>query len=68
MDVTGKFIIVPKHNISQKGKKRKRRAYHEASDLQLMQDLATKYAAERGEDFLIVQIVQEISKPEKGST
>jgi hypothetical protein len=63
MDVTGKFILIEKHIITRKGKK-KRRAYHEADGLDLTRELATKYAADRQDDFLIVQIIEEVSKPE----
>jgi hypothetical protein len=63
MDVTGKFILIEKHIITRKGTK-KRRGYHEADGLDLARDLAKKYAADRKDDFLIVQIVEEVSKPE----
>jgi hypothetical protein len=63
MDVVGKYILIEKHIITRKGKK-KRRAYHEAEGLDLARELATKYAADRQDDFLLVQIVEEISKPE----
>lgn len=63
MDVIGQFIIVPKH--LRVRKKTKRRSFHGEQDMELMIQLATDYARTRGEDFLIVQVVAEVSKPEK---
>ena len=64
MEVTGKFIIVPKHVVRKK--KTVRRAFHDETDTELMTQLATKYAEERDEDFLIVQVVKEVSRPKNG--
>ena len=63
MDVRGQFIIVPKH--LRVRKKTKRRSFHGEQDMELMIQLATDYARARGEDFLIVQVIAEVSKPEK---
>jgi hypothetical protein len=64
MDVAGKYILVPKHVVRKK--KTVKRAYHDVTEMELMTDLAGKYAAERDEDFLIVQVVAEVSRPKKG--
>lgn len=64
MDVTGQYILVPKHVVRKK--KTVKRAYHDATEMDLMTELAGKYAAERDEDFLIVQVVAEVSRPKKG--
>ena len=61
MDVIAKYLIVPKH-MKRRGKTVKR-AFHESDDMTLMQELATGYAKERREDFLIVQVIREVSKP-----
>jgi hypothetical protein len=63
MDVTGRYIIVPKHWGSKK--KSRRRSFHGEEEMELMVELATTYASQRNEDFLIVQVVREISKPKK---
>ena len=63
MDVTGKFILVPKHVVRKK--KTTKRAFHDAKDMELMTELATTYANQRDEDFLIVQVVAEVSRPKK---
>ena len=63
MDVTGKYILVPKHTVRKK--KPAKRSFHESTDMDLMTELAGKYASERDEDFLIVQVVAEISRPKK---
>jgi len=62
MDVIGKYIIVPKHH--PKSWKNRRRHFHDESDLAKATKLAQQYAAERGEDFLIVQVITEVSKPD----
>ena len=64
MEVTGKFIIVPKHVVRKK--KTIRRAFHGETDMELMTKLATDYAEQRDEDFLIVQVVKEVSRPRNG--
>lgn len=61
MDVTGKYIIVEKHR-KLKGKLARRR-FSDETDMEKMIELATGYAAERGQDFLIVQVVTDVSKP-----
>ena len=66
MSVIGQYIIVPKH-LRVRGKT-KRRAFHGKQDAELMLQLATDYARARGEDFLIVQVITEVSKPEKAET
>lgn len=63
MDVTGKYILVPKHVVRRK--KIARRAFHEETEMELMVDLAGKHAAEKNDDFLIVQVVAEVSRPKK---
>jgi len=63
MDITGQFFIVQKH-MKRKGKLQ-RRKFHEQEDLDEMIALARTYAARSGEDFLIVQVVHEVSKLEK---
>lgn len=65
MDVTGKFFLVEKHKRI-KGKPAKRR-FNEQEDIPTMVELAKQYAQQRGEDFLIVQVVAEVSKPETKS-
>lgn len=72
MDVTDKIFLVEKHRFKRgKGGKKViklRRAFHEdcPEDLEVLKGLAGKYAAERGEDFLIVRVVAEVSRPGKG--
>jgi hypothetical protein len=63
MDVTGKFVLIKKHTMRKH--KRARRHYAEScEELNRMRELGAEYAVKQGEDFLIVQIVEEISKPE----
>ena len=62
MDVIGKYLIVAKH-VKRKGKT-VRRAVHESDDMPLMNQLASGYALKHGEDYLIVQVVAEVSKPD----
>lgn len=64
MDVYGKFLIIPKHRMIRK--KQIRRSFHDEESMPLMQDLASQYSQARGEDFLIVQVVAEVSKPKNG--
>ena len=63
MDVNGKYLIVTKHR-KIRGKNVRRR-FNEVQNLPEMAELATQYAAERGEDFLIVQVIAEVSKPKQ---
>lgn len=66
-NVNGKYLIVPKHKHGNKskgkGKRLQRRQFHDEQELETMRRLAGQYAAEHGEDFLIVQVVEEIEKP-----
>jgi len=61
MDVNRKFLIVAKH-VKRKGKT-VRRAVHESQEMPLMLQLANGYAQKHGEDYLIVQVIAEVSKP-----
>jgi hypothetical protein len=63
MDVVAKFLIVTKHR-KIRGKNVRRR-FNEEQDLGTMVELAIGYAKERGEDFLIVQVIAEVSKPKQ---
>lgn len=59
-DLVGKFILINKH--IWKGKEKKsRRVDFTAEDFPQQRELAAKYStANNGEDFLIVQVVEEI--------
>lgn len=60
MDIVGKYFLIKKHTI--KGSKRSRRATFGPEDFENQRKLAEKYSKEnQGEDFLIVQVVEEIS-------
>lgn len=62
MEVTGKYFLIHKHWMKQKGKKRRRKFYaHE--ELSKAEALARKYAAENKDDYLLVQVVREYSRP-----
>lgn len=63
MNVDGKYILIKKHTMRKH--KRARRHFSDGcpEDMQKMRELAGQYAAEQGEDFLIVQVIEEISKP-----
>jgi len=63
MDVTGQYLIIEKHR-RVRGKKASRR-FNDKENIPVMIELAKDYAKQRGEDFLIVQVVVEVSKPGK---
>lgn len=63
MDVQGKYFIVEKHR-KLKGKLA-RRKFNEEGDIPTMVELAKGYAEQRDQDFLIVQVVAEVSKPKR---
>ncbi len=62
MGVIGKYFIVEKHK-QLRGHRLGRRRFNEEINLEEMKELAAGYAKERGQDFLIVQVVTEVSKP-----
>ncbi len=61
MKVIGKYFIVQKH-MKRNGKLHRRR-FNEQEEMERMKTLAAGYAEEHSEDFLIVQVVAEVSKP-----
>lgn len=68
MDVTNLIFLIEKHHHRRNKKGRvikARRAFraHTPEGLEACKMLAGKYAAERDEDFLIVQVVAEVSRP-----
>ena len=65
--VDGQYLIIPKHKHRKTGVKRRlqRRQFHGIEEMQTMENLAQKYAAENSEDYLIVQVVKEVSKPKE---
>lgn len=72
MDVTNLIFLVEKHRFKRAKGGRKviklRRAFRAFTPegLDEFKTLAGKYAAERNEDFLIVQVVEEVSRPGSG--
>lgn len=60
MDVTGKYLIIEKHR--RVGGKKARRRFNDKENIPTMIELAKGYAEQRGEDFLIVQVIAEVSK------
>jgi hypothetical protein len=65
MDVTGQYLLIKKHTMRKNKRARRRFSDGDPQDMQTMRELAAKYAAAQGEDFLIVHVVEEISKPEE---
>jgi hypothetical protein len=68
-NLVGKFLLVNKHIWKGKEKKSRRVDFTEA-DIPQQRELAAKYSEQNnGEDFLIVQVVEEIKgkKKEKAS-
>ena len=61
MDVENKYFIIHKHWKRRKGARRRR--FYEEGELQHALDRARKYADENNEDYLIVRVVAEQSKP-----
>jgi len=61
-DQTEKLLIIPKH-MTQKNGKLKRRCFHEENELDEILELAQSYATEKKQDYLIVKVVAETSKP-----
>lgn len=70
-NIDGLYLIIPKHKHSKtsKGKKKRmqRRVAHGPNELEAIETLAARYAMENGEDYLIVQVVSEFSKPQRGA-
>jgi uncharacterized protein YceH (UPF0502 family) len=64
-DNTGQLLLLRKHISRGNGTKKRRRRFHEPSDIEQLKAMAQSMANRDGEDFLIVQIVHEASKPEK---
>lgn len=63
MDVSGQYFLVNKHIPI--GKKKKRRFFFTAEEIEKQIELAEKYAGENREDYLIVQVVREVSDSSK---
>lgn len=63
-DQTGKLIIMRKHFQRENGK-RARRKFFEPSDIDFAKELAQNFADSKGEDFIVVQVVHEASRPSK---
>ena len=61
----GRLLIISKHWLRQgkKHNKTRSRKFHEPEDIDLVRDLATGYANHKNEDFIIVEVVEEISRP-----
>lgn len=66
-DVKGQFFLIKKHLPLQNGKGKKRRHFFGPEEFEQQRDLARKFGMDDGEDFLIVQVVEEITnkKPEE---
>ena len=64
MDVIGKYILIKKHTMKKGKRARRHFGDGDSADMQKMRELAAKYATEENEDFLIAQVIEEISKPE----
>ncbi len=69
-DVTGKYFIVSKHKAHTKGKRRGRkgvprrpRRFYEPGEIEAAREQARALAEQNDEDFLIVQVIAEASKP-----
>lgn len=65
MDNTGQLLILRKHVRRGESTKKHRRHYCEPSDIDQLKELTQSIANREGEDYLIVQVVYEASKPDK---
>ena len=63
-DRTGKLILIRKHFQRENGKRAKRKFY-EPSEIDALKDLAQNLANGQNEDFIVVQVVHEASRPSK---
>lgn len=65
MDVCGKYFIVEKHRKFKRKSKPvlARRRFYDAGELDEARQRAGLYAGQKKEDFLLVQVIDEISKP-----
>jgi hypothetical protein len=65
-NINGKYLLISKHLITSEKKKKRRNDFTEA-DFEKQRELARLYAKDRGDDFLIVQVIEEISVPKQES-
>ena len=63
-DQTGKLIIMRKHFQRENGKRAKRK-FFEPGDIDFAKELAQNFATDKNEDFIIVQVVYEATRPTK---
>lgn len=63
-NATGMVFVIRKHLHRESGKMKRRNMFSEA-EMDKAAALAERYAEQNGEDFLIVQVVAEVSKPSK---
>jgi hypothetical protein len=65
-NVDGLCFIIQKHiTVKRKsGNFRTRRRFHQLGDLPTVRELAKKYALQNKVDFIICQVIEEVSKPE----
>lgn len=58
MDVVDRYFIVPRHFLQ--GRNKRPRVFFTADDFPHQREIAAKFAQERGEDFLICLVNQEV--------
>ena len=63
-DQTGKLIIMRKHFLRENGR-RARRKFFEPGDIDYAKELAHGFSNAKDEDFIVVQVVYEASRPSK---
>lgn len=65
-DQTGHLIIMRKHFQRENGK-RVRRRFFDPAEIDFAKDLAQNFAIRNDEDFIIVQVVYEATRPKKNN-
>lgn len=64
MDVEGKFFLIEKHWRAKNIKGKRRRSFFIGNDeIEKAVERAKKYSQNNREDYLLVQVVKEITKP-----
>ena len=63
MNVVGKLFVIHKHWLGRNGKRKRR--FYKPEDISEARDNALNYSDENDEDYLIVSIVEEVSRPTK---
>ena len=60
MNVVGKLFVIHKHWLGRNGKRKRR--FYKPEDISEARDNALNYSDENDEDYLIVSIVEEVSR------